>query len=110
MARMDGTEEPLDCRACGVCCREASDGRILVPVEDIVRWRRTGRADIADALVEGHFSEMAFPSRPNGSCVYLGAPGGENDVSISPIGGPPCREFEAGSRQCLEFRRRAGKG
>lgn len=105
----DPHDEPLDCRTCGVCCREGSDGRILVPAEDIVRWRRIGRDDIADSLVPGHFSEMAFPSRPDGSCVYLGAPSGEHDCSIYPIRGTTCREFEAGSRQCLEFRRRAGK-
>ena len=47
---MASPEDELDCRTCGVCCREGSDGRILVPVEDIVRWRRIGRADIADYL------------------------------------------------------------
>lgn len=99
----------LDCRTCGACCREASDGRVLVPAADIVRWRRTGRADIADTLVEGHFSEMAFPSTPAGACVYLGAPSGEHDCSIYEVRGTTCREFEAGSRQCLEFRRTHGK-
>ena len=98
----------FDCRACGACCRQGSDGRILVPAEDILRWRRTGRADIADALVPGHFSEMAFPSTPEGACVYLGAPSGPNDCSIYPIRGTTCRAFEAGSRQCLSYRREAG--
>lgn len=105
---MSSLEPTLDCRACGACCRQASDGRILVPVADILRFRRTGRADIADALVPGHFSEMAFPSTPGGACVYLGAPSGPNDCSIYPIRGTTCREFEAGSRQCLSYRREAG--
>lgn len=98
----------FDCRACGVCCREGSDGRILVPAEDIVRFRREGREDIADSLVEGHFSEMAFPTRPDGACVYQGAPTGRNDCAIYPIRGTTCRQLEPGSRQCLEFRRYAG--
>ncbi|MFO0757467.1 MAG: YkgJ family cysteine cluster protein [Byssovorax sp.] len=98
----------LDCLTCGACCREGSDGRILVPVEDIVRWRRTGRNDIADSLVEGHFSEMAFPSRPDGSCVYLGAEAGPHACSIYPIRGTTCREFEAGSAQCHSYRRARG--
>lgn len=101
---------PLDCRACGACCRQASDGRILVPAEDIVRWRREGRDDLADALVPGHFGEMAFPYTPEGACVHLGAPSGENDCSIYATRGTTCRDFEPGSRQCLSYRREAGMG
>jgi hypothetical protein len=97
-----------DCLACGACCRQGSDGRILVPVEDIVRWRRIGRADLAEALVPGHFGEQAFASRDDGSCVHLGVAGGPNACSIYEIRGTTCREFEAGSWQCLEFRRDAG--
>src|SRR5262245_51624154 len=98
----------LDCRSCGACCREGSDGRILVPAEDIVRWRRIGRSDIADSLVPGHFGEMAFPSRPDGSCVHLGMADRPHDCSIYEIRGTTCRDFEPGSRQCLEYRRKAG--
>lgn len=98
----------LDCLACGVCCRQASDGRILVPAEDIVRWKRMGRDDLVDGLVEGHFGEMAFPCRPDGSCQHLGVPGQPHACSIYPIRGTTCRDFEAGSWQCLEFRREAG--
>ena len=102
--------EALDCLACGACCREGSDGRILVPEQDIVRWRRTGRDDIVNGLVEGHFSEMAFPATPEGACVYLGAEAGPNACSIYPIRGTTCREFEAGSAQCLSYRRARGIG
>jgi Fe-S-cluster containining protein len=102
------TTQALDCRACGVCCRQASDGRILVPAEDIVRWRRSGLDHLADTLVPGHFSELAFPSRKDGSCAHLGTPESPNDCSIYLDRGSTCREFEAGSWQCLEFRREAG--
>lgn len=98
----------FDCLTCGACCRQASDGRILVPAEDLVRWRRIGRADLADSLVPGHFSELAFPSRPDGSCHHLGTAGNANACSIYEIRGTVCREFEAGSWQCREFRREAG--
>ena len=98
----------LDCLTCGACCRQGSDGRILVPAEDIVRWRRSGRDDLADGLVEGHFGEMAFASRDDGACVHLGVPGEPHACAIYPIRGTTCREFEAGSWQCLEFRREAG--
>jgi Fe-S-cluster containining protein len=100
--------DELDCLACGACCRQGSDGRILVPAEDLVRWRDLGRHDLADALVPGHFGELAFPSRPDGACVHLGTPESPNACSIYAIRGTTCREFEAGSRQCREFRREAG--
>jgi Fe-S-cluster containining protein len=100
--------EELDCLACGVCCRQASDGRILVPAEDIVRWRRSGRNDIADRLVDGHFGEMAFAYDAAGACVHLGTPSSPHACSIYEERGTTCREFEKGSWQCREFRRDAG--
>ena len=36
----------LDCLTCGACCRTGHDGCILVPEEDLVRWRRLGRNDL----------------------------------------------------------------
>jgi Fe-S-cluster containining protein len=100
--------EELDCRACGACCREGSDGRILVPAEDLVRWRRMGRDDIAGAVVPGHFGEVAFAHRESGACVHLGTAENANDCSIYEIRGTTCRDFERGSAQCHEFRRGAG--
>ncbi len=101
-------EADLDCLECGVCCRQASDGRILIPEEDLIRWRRTGRADLADAAVPGHFGEVAFPFTPEGACVHLGTPVSPHACAIYEIRGTTCREFEKGSRQCHEFRREAG--
>lgn len=98
----------LDCLQCGVCCRQASDGRILVPAEDIVRWKRTGRHDIAAQLVDGHFGEMAFAHTPEGACVHLGTSASPHACSIYEERGTTCREFERGSWQCHEFRRDAG--
>ncbi len=97
-----------DCLSCGACCRTAHDGRILVPAEDIVRWKRLGRTDLVDALVPGHFSEMAFACQPDGACVHLGTIDNPNACRIYEHRGITCREFEAGSWQCLEFRREAG--
>lgn len=104
---MSGTPE-LDCLSCGACCRQASDGRILVPESDLVRWRRQGRTDLLDALVPGHFSELAFASDAKGACVHLGTREHANACRIYEDRGTTCREFERGSWQCLEFRRDAG--
>jgi Fe-S-cluster containining protein len=105
---MTGQPQAFDCLACGACCRQASDGRILVPAADIVRWRREGRHDLEGSLTAGHFGEQAFASRPDGSCVHLGVPGAVNACSIYDTRGTTCREFEPGSWQCREFRRDAG--
>ena len=44
---MHASDDALDCLDCGACCRTGHDGRILVPAEDLVRWRRLGREDLA---------------------------------------------------------------
>ncbi len=100
--------DELDCLTCGVCCRTGADGRILVPAEDLVRWRRLGRHDVAEAIQPGHFGEMAFATRDDGSCVQLGTEDSPNACRIYEIRGTTCREFERGSPQCHEFRRDFG--
>ena len=102
------TGEPLDCVTCGACCHEASDGRVLVSADDLVRWRREGRADLADATVDGHFGERAFASTRDGTCVHLDESGGRAACRIYETRGETCRAFQAGSWQCLEFRRKHG--
>lgn len=98
----------LDCLTCGACCRTGHDGRILVPAEDLLRWRRLGRDDLADAVQPGHFGEVAFATRADGACVHLGTPASPNACAIYEIRGTTCRDFERGGWQCLEFRREAG--
>jgi Fe-S-cluster containining protein len=95
----------LDCLSCGACCRSGHDGRILIPAEDIVRWRRAGRDDIADRTQPGHFGELAFATTGDGACVHLGTDHSANACAIYEIRGTTCREFERGSWQCIEFRR-----
>ncbi len=101
-------ETELDCLSCGACCRTGHDGRLLIPPEDLVRWRSLGRGDIAEAIQPGHFSMVAFATRADGSCVHLGTGNNENACSIYEIRGTTCRDFEKGSPQCLEFRRGTG--
>lgn len=100
--------DAFDCLRCGACCREGSDGRLLVPAADLVRWRRAGRADLAELVVPGHFGEAAFATRPDGACVHLGTDAEPSACSIYEHRGTTCRDFERGSWQCLEFRRDHG--
>lgn len=100
--------EELDCLSCGACCRTGQDGRILVPPEDLLRWRAAGRHDLAEAVQPGHFGMVAFATRPDGACVHLGTEASPNACRIYDVRGTTCREFEKGSRQCREFRRDFG--
>jgi len=98
----------FDCLECGACCRSGHDGTILVPPEDLVRWRRIGRDDLIAQLQPGHFGDLAFATRADGSCVHLGTRKNENACSIYEVRGTVCREFPPGSPQCIEFRRDFG--
>jgi len=97
--------DELDCLTCGACCRTGHDGRILIPPDDLVRWRDAGRDDIAEAIQPGHFGMVAFATRADGSCVHLGDGAEPNACRIYEVRGTTCRDFEKGSQQCLEFRR-----
>ena len=98
----------LDCLTCGVCCRTGADGRILIPPEDLVRWKALGRDDLAQQVQPGHFGLVAFATDDAGACVHLGTEESPNACQIYEIRGTTCRDFERGSKQCLEFRREFG--
>jgi len=102
------TDGALDCLTCGACCRTGHDGRILIPAGDLVFWRRIGRPDLVERVQAGHFGEVAFATNEAGTCVHLGTEESENACQIYAIRGTTCREFQRGSRQCLEFRRDFG--
>jgi Fe-S-cluster containining protein len=101
-------DSELDCLTCGACCRTGRGGTILIPDEDLVRWRRAGRHDLAEAVQPGHFGLAAFATRPDGACVHLGTDGSPHACQIYPDRGTTCRDFERGSWQCREFRRDLG--
>jgi len=87
---------------------DASDGRVLVSAEDLVRLRNAGRHDAVAALVPGHFGDRAFPARADGRCAHLGTAARPNDCAIYDERATSCRLVEAGSAQCLAYRRAQG--
>jgi Fe-S-cluster containining protein len=97
----------LDCLTCGACCYQRP-GTILVSAADLVRWKRLARQDILQQLEAGHFGQMAFAMAPGGACVHHGTESEAHACRIYADRGDICREFEAGSWQCLEFRRDRG--
>jgi Fe-S-cluster containining protein len=80
----------------------------LVSPDDLTRWRELGREDLVQAVQPGHFGCVGFATRGDGACVHLGTEECENACQVYEIRGTTCREFEAGSPQCLEFRRDFG--
>jgi Fe-S-cluster containining protein len=108
MLQLVGLPEPateeLDCLTCSACCRGHA-GVILVNAEDLLRFRRAGRPELAERIVPGHFSEEAMETRADGACVHLGRPGLPHHCSIYDVRPNICGEFERGSWQCLEARR-----
>ena len=80
-----------------------------VSAEDLVRFRRAGRPELAEQIVPGHFGDEAMATRPDGACVHLGQPGLPHHCSIYDVRPSICGEFERGSAQCLEARRYAAR-
>ncbi len=95
-------EPPVDCRACGACCREAYHS-VTVSVRDPVVWQEP-----ALIVRHGHRFEVR---REGARCAALTvAEQGEARYSCSIYDHrpKPCREFESNGRHCLEARRRVG--
>jgi hypothetical protein len=97
----------LDCLTCGACCFQRP-GTILVSERDLVRWKRAARTEILERLEPGHFGQMAFAMGDHGACVHHGTPEEPHACRIYADRSTTCRDFEAGSWQCLEFRRDRG--
>jgi len=99
-------EAPVDCQACGACCREAYHS-VTVSVRDPVVWKQP------DLVVRhGHRFEIR---REGPRCAAL------DDRRAAPVSSlplfscgiyddrpRPCRDFEANGRHCLVARRRVG--
>lgn len=106
-AEFVGNDTEFDCVTCGACCYQRP-GTILVSSDDLVRWKRAARVDILEQLEDGHFGQMAFKMGSHGACVHHGIPEAPHACQIYADRSDTCRDFSAGSRQCLEFRRDKG--
>jgi len=99
-------EEPVDCQACGACCREAYHS-VTVSVRDPVVWKQP------DLIVRhGHRFEIR---REGPRCAALAdrrsmpaAPLPLFSCTIYDDRPRACRDFEANGKHCLVARRRVG--
>jgi Putative zinc- or iron-chelating domain len=99
-------EPPVDCQACGACCREAYHS-VTVSVRDPVVWQEP------DLIVRhGQRFEIRRQGENGERCAALAvaAPGATPRYAcmIYDNRPKPCREFAANGRHCLDARRRVG--
>ena len=95
-------EPPVDCHACGACCREAYHS-VTVSVRDPVVWREP-----ALIVRNGHRFEIL---REGARCAALAVKPDERtrySCTIYENRPQPCRDFAANGRHCLDARRRVG--
>ena len=77
---------------------------MLVEPRDLTRFRSAGRNDLAAWLAPGHFSLPALPTDETGRCVYQGTTERAHDCSIYELRPQACRDFRAGSPECVAAR------
>jgi hypothetical protein len=99
-------EPPVDCQACGACCREAYHS-VTVSVRDPVVWREPHLI-----VRQGHRFEIRREGENGERCAALAVaqPGATPRYACTIYDNRPnpCREFAANGRHCLEARRRVG--
>ncbi|NBT45744.1 MAG: YkgJ family cysteine cluster protein [Gammaproteobacteria bacterium] len=96
------SQETLDCKTCGACCREAFDS---VEISRRDPFHRTHPEWVE--ILETHHKLK----RSGGRCIALeGGPGPEDPYRcrIYPERPKTCRDFSLGGSNCLEARRRVG--
>lgn len=90
--------EPLDCMACGACCRK---NKVILEEDDLARWRDVGRPELGERpYVKRHRGRRLLVLRDDGDCQHLT----DNACGIYLIRPDNCRAFPAGSEPCLSSR------
>ncbi len=92
----------LDCQACGACCYGGGE-YVSVTATDLLRM---APRHAARYVVERR--ERAFLKMVNGRCAALRARQGHFSCRIYGERPLVCQVVEAGSRECLDARRRRG--
>jgi Fe-S-cluster containining protein len=86
----------LDCQTCAACCR---DNRVEIDKDDIERFRRGGRPDLARApYVRRDGKKLVLRLLRSKDCRHLLS---DKRCGIYPMRPDSCRSFPAGSEGCL---------
>jgi Fe-S-cluster containining protein len=100
----------LDCLACGACCF-GPDDYVAVTEPDLDRMSKEARGRFVHRGKAARQSDRRgrrFLRMVNGHCAALHARQGHFSCRIYKERPTPCRVVEAGSRECLDARRRRG--
>ncbi|MBK7402648.1 MAG: YkgJ family cysteine cluster protein [Myxococcales bacterium] len=99
-AAFEGPTAPfvLDCETCGACC---VDNAVVLDAEDLKRFRDGGRADLLKRTSRKNGVRLLPLAREKPRpCIHLK----ELRCSIYPVRPNMCRDFPAGTEQCLTSR------
>lgn len=89
----------LDCLDCGACCK---DSKVVLDADDLLRWKRAGRPDLARAPhVKRVGGKLMMPMSAAGPCKHLQH---DNKCDIYALRPFNCSSFPAGSEPCLGTR------
>jgi Fe-S-cluster containining protein len=92
----------LDCQTCGACCFGPEE-YVAVTAADLRGMTRTLQARYVETRGERKWLKMV-----HGRCAALKARQGHFSCRIYGARPDPCHVVEAGSRECLDARRRRG--
>ncbi len=92
----------FDCQRCGACCY-GPEAYVALAETDLLRMSRTTRARYVVRRGERRYLKML-----HGRCAALRARQGHFSCRIYGERPRPCHVVEAGSRECLDARRRRG--
>ena len=91
-----------DCQRCGACCYGPED-YVSVSATDLLGMSRQTRARLVIRTGERRYLRML-----HGHCAALRARQGHYSCRIYSERPRPCHVVEAGSRECIDARRRRG--
>lgn len=100
--------QPLDCQACGACCTHAGDVAVYVQEDDVPKHlTRSVRGRMGFGSWEADEGTRVMARTACDTCTALRSNNGQFSCRIYENRPAVCREFEAGSQECLAARKLA---
>ncbi|GAC1585490.1 MAG: hypothetical protein NVS3B20_27570 [Polyangiales bacterium] len=88
----------FNCMKCAACCY---DNRVVLDEEDMMRFRSANRKDLIRSIVRRKGVPLLPLHKTTKACIRLGK---DLACTIYPVRPNMCREFPAGTEQCMTSR------